>query len=148
MPSSRTNETPAASATSTLTAHCKAALRTHLSPPLLVLRENEERGARPFFGYARNISCGGLFIATANPRTPGERFTLLVPIPPLGEAISCQCEVVWGRNFSRKSTLEPGMGLRFVDLPETVAETLDRWVRRCESKQAARRLRELQIPAA
>ena len=50
MPSSRTNETPAASATSTLTAHCKAALRTHLSPPLLVLRENEERGARPFFG--------------------------------------------------------------------------------------------------
>lgn len=102
--------------------------RTDLRKPLMVLKAHLDDGRKVFFGYARNISRGGMFIASVNPRTPGEQFDLVADFPPLGLTLSCRCEVVWKRTYSKKSTLEPGMGLRFLDLPEEVATALERWV--------------------
>jgi uncharacterized protein (TIGR02266 family) len=86
-------------------------------------------GRRTFFGYARNISCGGLFVATVNPREPGEQFDLQVTLPPAAQlTLRCRCEVVWKRHFERKGKHEPGMGLRFLDLPQECAEALERWL--------------------
>lgn len=103
--------------------------RRILAPPLLIVRQWEADGATTFFGYARNISRTGLFIGTVNPREPGARFDLQIPIPPLQRCVACRCEVIWQRHFSKDCHDEPGMGLKFIDLPEEVGAALDAWVR-------------------
>jgi len=97
---------------------------------MIVLNVVNAGGSKSFFGYGKNISRGGMFIATVNPREPGTRFRLEIPLPaPVLKVVQCECEVVWHRQFSKGSTLEPGMGLKFLDLPEDEADTIDSWVR-------------------
>ncbi len=104
--------------------------RKYLRSPLIVLGVKVDEGHKSFFGYAKNISRSGFFIATVNPREPGERFQVELNLPaPLRRNIQCACEVVWKRLYSKNSPSEPGMGLRFLDLPEETAEAVDRWVR-------------------
>ncbi len=104
--------------------------RARLRAPLLVLKVRLEDNGRVFFGYASNISRSGIFIATTNPREPGSQFKVEIPLPaPLGMVVQCTCEVVWKREFSRKSLHDPGMGLKFLDLPEATAESIDAWVK-------------------
>ena len=103
--------------------------RCALRIPLIVEKLPCGDGRRTFFGYARNISRGGLFIATVSPRAPGEQFDLQVTLPaPAPLSVACRCEVVWQRPFSRGGKYEPGMGLRFLDLPAETAEALERWL--------------------
>lgn len=107
--------------------------RARLRAPLLVLKVRVDDGAKAFFGYAKNISRSGLFIATTNPRDPGSRFQVEVPLPaPLKRTIRCTCEVVWKRDFTEKSTYEPGMGLKFIDMPEEISEAIHQWVKGTE----------------
>lgn len=88
-----------------------------------------EDGHKTFFGYAKNISRGGLFISTVKPREVGEQFTIEVTLPtPSRLAIRARCEVVWKRHFERKGQFEPGMGLRFIDLNEELGAQIDDWV--------------------
>lgn len=104
--------------------------RTSLRSPLLVLKVKVDDGRKCFFGYAKNISRSGMFIATANPKEPGSRFQVELPLPaPLNQIVRCTCEVVWQRQFTKKSPYEPGMGLKFIDMPEDSSETIDSWVK-------------------
>ncbi len=104
--------------------------RKHLRSPLIILNIINAGGSKTFFGYGKNISMGGLFISTVNPREIGTRFNLEIPLPaPILKVIQCECEVVWSRQFSKELTLEPGMGLRFRDLPDSDGEAIDRWIR-------------------
>jgi len=105
--------------------------RRELRSPLLVQNVKvEPAGQKAFFGYAKNISRSGMFIGTTNPKEPGSQFNVEIPFPaPIATTITCACEVVWQRNFSRKSQYEPGMGLKFVDLPKELAERIDAWVK-------------------
>lgn len=103
--------------------------RSRLRAPLLVLKVRLDDGGKVFFGYARNISRSGIFIASANPRTPGSRFQLEMALAaPLNLTFQATAEVVWKREFSLKSQYEPGMGLKFIDLPEGVGERIEEWV--------------------
>ncbi len=103
--------------------------RKYLRAPMIILNIIQADGNKAFFGYGKNISRGGLFIGTVNPREPGSRFQLEIPLPaPILKILQCQCEVVWNRQFSKTSTLEPGMGLKFLDLDDTDADLIDRWV--------------------
>ena len=97
--------------------------------PLIVEKIPIEDGQKTFFGYAKNISRGGLFIATVKPREPGEEFTieLTLPVKPR-HIIRCRCEVLWKRHFQKKAPLEPGMGLRFLDLADADGDKIDAWV--------------------
>lgn len=97
--------------------------------PLIIEKLPIEDGQKSFFGYAKNISRGGLFIATVKPREPGESFTieLTLPVTPR-HTIRCRCEVVWKRHFHKKAPHEPGMGLRFLDLPKADGDILEAWV--------------------
>jgi len=96
--------------------------------PLLVLRVSLHDGARTFFGYAKNISRSGLFIATISPRDKGSQFVVEIPLPnAIGVHLRCQSEVIWTRNFDPGSPYEPGMGMKFLDLPEETAEAIERW---------------------
>lgn len=104
--------------------------RANLRSPLLVLKVRYDDGRKTFFGYAKNISRGGVFIATVNPRDPGSRFHVEIPLPPpLCTTLQCFCEVIWKRDFRPDSPYEPGMGLRFIDLPEELGERLNRWIK-------------------
>ncbi|RME24220.1 MAG: pilus assembly protein PilZ [Deltaproteobacteria bacterium] len=101
--------------------------RRQLPRPLIVLKEQSGR-PKTFFGYARNLSRGGMFISSVNPPVPGSRFRICFPRPDSPErTVSCDCEVVWNRNYSKSSKWLPGMGVKFVDLPESDAEIIDRW---------------------
>lgn len=103
--------------------------RRQLRVPMIVEKIPCGDGHKTFFGYASNISCGGVFIATVNPREPGDQFDLHMTLPasePI--TLQCRCEVVWKRHFKRGGKYVPGMGLRFLDLtPESTAR-LDRWL--------------------
>ncbi len=86
-------------------------------------------GQKTFFGYAKNLSRGGLFISTVKPRELGEQFMIELTLPTAARfTLRCQCEVVWKRLFVRKSPHEPGMGLRFLDLSAEAGEQIDLWV--------------------
>jgi len=108
--------------------------RRSLRVPLIVEKLPCGDGRKTFFGYARNLSPGGLFIATVSPREPGEQFDLQVTLPASARfTLRCRCEVVWKRHFARGGKSEPGMGLRFLDLPRETAEALELWLRRLGS---------------
>ncbi len=106
-------------------------IRTALHKPITVLKTNRNGDAKTFFGYAKNISRSGMMIGATNPREPGSRFLLEIPLPePIDRVIVCKCEVVWKRQWVKNSPHEPGMGLRFIDLPEDIAAAIDEWVQR------------------
>lgn len=110
--------------------------RRSLRAPLIVqrVRLTEERSS--FFGYAKNISRGGLFIGATSPKEPGSQFQVEIPLPePLDRTVHCTCEVMWCRQWSKGSTLEPGMGMRFLDLPEEEAEAIDHWIEESRRRQ-------------
>ena len=103
--------------------------RRALRAPLIVEKIPCEDGYKTLFGYAKNISCGGLFITTVKPREPGETFLIELTLstkPPC--KIRCQCQVVWKHLFKRKDQQEPGMGLRFLDLTEGDGDRIEAWV--------------------
>lgn len=102
--------------------------RKALRSPIIVMKVSEENPGEYLFGYAQNISRGGLFISSINPRTSGERFTIVFQIPDTAISARCRCEVMWMRRFQKKMKLEPGYGLRFLDLPEDVSQAIDHWV--------------------
>lgn len=97
--------------------------------PLIVEKIPIDDGYKTLFGYAKNISRGGLFIATVKPREPGETFTVefSLPLEP-PHKIRCNCKVVWKRLFQKKHKFEPGMGLCFVDLAAADGDKIDEWV--------------------
>jgi uncharacterized protein (TIGR02266 family) len=102
--------------------------RRTLRCPMIVLQVKLEDGRRTFFGYAKNLSRGGLFIASVSPQEPGNRYQVEFCIPDMPNTqVRCACEVVWKRPFSRQTKAEPGMGLRFIDLPPEQALAIDQW---------------------
>jgi uncharacterized protein (TIGR02266 family) len=105
-------------------------LRRATRSPLIVEKIPCGDGRKTLFGYAKNFSRGGLFIATVKPREPGETFEIELTLPTNPRhTIRCRCEVVWKRLFQRKDPNEPGMGLRFLDLEASDGDKIDAWVK-------------------
>jgi len=103
--------------------------RKNLRSPILTLRVKLDDGQKVFFGYAKNLSATGMFISSINPKEPGQVYQVEIPLPaPIYKTIQCTCEVIWMRQFAKKSAFEPGMGLKFVDIPDDVAADIERWV--------------------
>jgi hypothetical protein len=106
-----------------------ASPRKTLAKPLMVTRARTGSGPQTLFGYADNIGPGGLEIRTLRPKEPGTRHAVEFSLPePLDIAVSCICEVVWARPYASRSPLPPAMGLRFVDLPNEIAEAITGWI--------------------
>ncbi len=102
--------------------------RKNLRVPILVTQVKGEYEGKVFFGYAKNISKVGLFIQTISPKERGATFKIEFTLPKSETMITCSAEVIWARNFISEALYEPGMGLKFIDLSETTAEIIDRWV--------------------
>lgn len=81
--------------------------------------------------FSRDLSRGGVFIETDNPLPVGSRFLMRFDVP--GEttrSIECEVEVAWVMRMEDSSSqLPPGMGVRFVDLPEDDGEAVDAFLR-------------------
>lgn len=106
--------------------------RAHPRSPIVVREARCISGIEVFFGYARNISRGGVFIATPKKRKPGEIYEIQFGLPGLERTFRCQARVVWVRGYRHGSPLQPGFGVQFLDLPEDDAEAIDAWVRAAE----------------
>lgn len=106
--------------------------RKHLRNPLLVLKVTDPHERKTLFGYAKDISRGGLFITSINPREPGERFWIRFEIPSAGLKVECECEVMWNRKYKAKVKKEAGYGVRFIDLPKSLASAINEWIAKNE----------------
>lgn len=102
--------------------------RRSLRSPILVMRVKGETENNIFFGYAKNISRGGMFISTVNPREVGETFTIEFTFPKEKTPIRCRCSVVWRRGYDPHSYYEPGMGIRFLDIEKDKMQKIEDWV--------------------
>jgi len=103
--------------------------RTYQRGELIAFKITEESGQGKFFtAYAKNISRGGFFIVSISPRELGERFHITFQIPDTDFTIRCQCEVVWMSKYHPETKIEPGYGIRFIDLPEDIAIRIDNWI--------------------
>jgi Tfp pilus assembly protein PilZ len=100
--------------------------RQNLRAPLIVQKIHLDTERSVFFGYSKNISRSGVFIATTNPINQGEQIDLEIPLPPpINGTVRCRCEVVWRRPLGKHLPHEPGIGVKFIDLPDQISQQLD-----------------------
>ena len=112
------------------TEQLKADHRKNLRAPLIIQKILIDSERPAFFGYSKSISRSGFFISTTNPLKVGAQVDLQIPLPaPLSMTIKCCCEVVWKRPASKQLPYEPGMGLKFLNLPEEISTLLDDWIK-------------------
>jgi len=108
----------------------KADVRKNLRSPLIIQKVYLDDDKKAFFGYTKNISKSGMFIATARPIKPGEQIDLEFSLPaPLKGTVRCLCEVVWTRPMGSHLPFEPGIGLKFLDLDEDISLQIDSWIK-------------------
>ena len=71
-----------------------------------------------YVGFVENLSTGGVFIATHMLKAVGEVFELTVHLPNSSFAVKGVGEVRWIREYSERSNVPPGMGIRFIQLDD------------------------------
>ena len=95
-----------------------------------------QQGASWVKAYARDISRGGLFVVTKNPRRRGERLLLKLQLPGLEEVMSLPCEVAWTRQEEGQAVT--GMGIKFLETPAEHEALLKPFVTTLERLEAKR----------
>lgn len=93
----------------------------------------DPRKLRP--GRALNLNAGGLFVETDRLHPIHTLLTLEFTLPGSDLLLRCQARVAWVNHpeWVKAGSLPSGMGLQFVDLPDTAAEA----VRACIEQFAA-----------
>lgn len=103
--------------------------RKNLRKQLLVLKVRGEDTKGVFFGYAKTISRGGMFISSVNPRKMSEEFEITFNLDEKnGREIKCRAVVVWIREYDSLIKQEPGMGIKFIGLDEATKDEIDAWI--------------------
>jgi uncharacterized protein (TIGR02266 family) len=82
-----------------------------------------------FAGLSLNISEGGLFVATHHSHKVGTRLEIKLLLPGDDDPITMMTEVRWVRLLNEDSDQGPGLGLKFVDLPDDVHAKITRFVK-------------------
>src|SRR5689334_10017480 len=82
-----------------------------------------------YAGFVENLSGSGLFIATHVVRPIGSHVEFSISMGDSGEPIKGLGEVRWIRQFSETSDAHPGMGLRFIELPEGERRRIEEFLR-------------------
>ncbi|MCK4739681.1 MAG: PilZ domain-containing protein [Deltaproteobacteria bacterium] len=103
--------------------------RKTLRADLLVLEIKGEDDNGVFFGYARNLSKGGLYITTINPREVGSEFAISFKLPGEGTVVKCKCRVMWSKAYKPNLEQRPGMGIRFIGLNIDLKEKIEEWAK-------------------
>lgn len=108
--------------------------RRHLRKQAIVLKIRGEDAAGVFFGYAKTVGPGGMFITSVNPRSVGEEFELSFNITEAAITVRCKAVVAWRREYNPKLKQEPGMGIKFLDLDDETRAAVMAWVQSQQTK--------------
>jgi uncharacterized protein (TIGR02266 family) len=81
-----------------------------------------------YAGFAENLSVGGIFVATHKILPVGEVLMLSIRLPGLAKPIDGAGEVRWVREYSERSNVPPGLGLRFVEVGSDGIEAIQRFL--------------------
>jgi uncharacterized protein (TIGR02266 family) len=85
----------------------------------------DEFGEGLFFVYSRDISMGGIFLASSIPVRIGTMLFLSLTVPPYKRPIRITGQVVRVIEDSNKQT--QGMGVRFIGLSDAAQEKLNKF---------------------
>lgn len=102
--------------------------RRQLRKQVIVLKVKGVDAAGVFFGYAKTIGTGGMFITSVNPRNVGDEFELSFTITEAAISVRCKAAVAWRSEYDPTHKQEPGMGLRFVDLDDETKARMTDWI--------------------
>ena len=84
---------------------------------VLVSMEVDYRCDNTFlFAYITDLSAMGIFIQTINPHPPGTLLNLHFRPPGGGPQIDVEGRVIWVNPPRKHDSINPGMGIQFVDL--------------------------------
>jgi len=83
-----------------------------------------------FTGFIKNISSGGLFLATHDPAPIGSDITVKFEIPTIDEKVIAKSVVRWVRPYRDSNPdIVPGMGVQFKDvLPENAVDAINKFI--------------------
>ncbi|MBM4397793.1 MAG: TIGR02266 family protein [Deltaproteobacteria bacterium] len=82
-----------------------------------------------YVGFTRNISDGGLFIATERTLPVGLPVVVRFEVPTLPAPLTVLAEVRWVRTPAQANAESPaGMGVFFLDLPPEAAVAINRFI--------------------
>jgi uncharacterized protein (TIGR02266 family) len=104
--------------------------------PRFPLRINVDFNSEHNFytGFTEDISEGGLFISTYQTNfTIGDIMEMSFTLPGFEKPFYATCEVRWIRTYNPDSDTGPGMGLRFIDLPNDVKSSIQRFLKQRQS---------------
>ncbi len=82
-----------------------------------------------FSGFSENLSDGGLFVATYNKRSLGDRLHVRFTLPGVERPIEATVEVRWLRDYDAQSEQSPGFGAAFVVLDDEDRNTIHHFLR-------------------
>jgi len=101
----------------------------------LELNVDFESDSTFYTGLTQNISTGGIFLATHQPKKVGDHVRVRFSLPGSDHMIVVDTEVRWLRHSSslHRSDGPPGMGLRFLALPADDAERIQQFVNHRDS---------------
>jgi uncharacterized protein (TIGR02266 family) len=77
-----------------------------------------------YAGFAENLSVGGIFVATHKLLPVGEIIKLAIRLPRHPTSVDGVGQVCWVRDYSERSNVPPGLGLKFVELADGGAEAI------------------------
>lgn len=96
---------------------------------VLVSMEVDYRCDNTFlFAYITDLSAMGIFIQTSQPLPPGTLLNLRFQ-PPGGAQIDVEGRVIWVNPPRKHDSINPGMGVQFVDLTPAQREQIQVLVR-------------------
>jgi len=84
------------------------------------------------FAYITDLSALGIFVRTNNPEPPGTHLNLRFTLPGEAAPLEIEGEVIWINPFRPGDfdNINPGMGVRFLDLTKELKQSLLRLVRK------------------
>src|SRR6185436_8496762 len=83
------------------------------------------------FAYITDIRAMGIFVQTRGPEPAGTRLNLRFMVPGQDRPFELEGEVIWVNPYrpGDRENLNPGMGIRFVDLTQSDRERLTELVK-------------------
>ncbi|HEY8369505.1 MAG TPA: response regulator [Thermodesulfobacteriota bacterium] len=99
---------------------------------LVVLDKDRTPAGAPIEAATVDVGVGGLYVERLDPLPIGTPVSVTFTLPEFTAPVRAQAVVVWvNRPFDKlKGTVPAGMGLRFVDLPQSVRAVLELFVSR------------------
>jgi uncharacterized protein (TIGR02266 family) len=87
-------------------------------------------GGEQYSNFTSNVSAGGAFIRTIAPAATNEKIEISFSIPDKNMPVSATGRVVWTNEYEtyRKKSCLPGMGVEFLDIPESLRSYLAEYV--------------------